>query len=194
MSSKFNALVTALVLISAAAFADSPVSLSVTSVSSNANVYYVQYMTAEVGKVKVSIVDQNNDVVFSEVLNNIGSFKRPYNFSQLAPGQYTIVLEDKNGKQIEKVNYTMNKINSYIRVSKLANAEKKFMLNITTDGTESVTVRILNRDNVLIHEQKVEVNGSFGLVYNLNQIKTLASSGIAFEVSTSSGKTERVIF
>src|SRR6187431_1297710 len=108
MKSKIAVSVVAL-LMSVVALADSPAILSVVS---NANTYTVYYKTSGTGKVRISIVNEANKLVYQEVLNNVASFSRPYNFSQLEEGKYTIVLEDKNGRQVEKVNYTQNRINS----------------------------------------------------------------------------------
>jgi hypothetical protein len=104
MKSTLNVIIICLVFISHA-FASSPTSLAVMS-SDKLNVFNIHYRTAEKGRVKISIIDCKNKTVFSEVLLNTSSFVRPFNFSQLHEGVYTIVLEDKNGKQSEKINYT----------------------------------------------------------------------------------------
>jgi hypothetical protein len=194
MNSKFNALVIACIMMSATAFADSPVaSLSVVP-ASTASVYNVCYKTAEAGKVKVSIYNSSNQLIFAEVLNNVASFMRPYNFSQLAQGEYTIVLEDKNGKQVEKVNYAMNKINSFIKVIEVAHDENKYVLNVANNGTESVYVKIYNDANILLHAQTLEVTGNFALLYNLSKVKLTSDTAITFEISTSSGAVKTMTF
>ena len=191
MNSKLSALVLAFIVSAASAFADAPTSLTV--VSSTSQVYKVYYKTNEAGKVKVSIINSNNQLVFSEVMSNVASFVRPYNFSELPEGEYTIVLEDKNGKQVEKVNYTMNKIVSFVKVTEVANADNKFMLNIANNGSEVVTVKIFS-GNAIVHTQDVQVTGTFGLVYNLSQFKATTDAKITFEVSTSSGKYQSITF
>ena len=192
MKSKINALVIACVMMSFAAVAASPVTMSVTT--SSASVFKINYKTAEVGTVKISIYDNNNQLVFVEVLNNVASFVRPYNFTEMSEGEYTIVVATKNGKQAEKVNYSVSKVESVISVSEVANAENKYMLNVTNNGTEEVYVRIFNNENILVHEQSVQVTGSFGLIYNLNKLKSTTESNVTFEVSTSSGKFEKITF
>lgn len=192
MKSKINALVIACVMMSFAAVAASPVTMSVTT--SSASVFNINYKTAESGTVKISIYDNNNQLVFVEVLNNVASFVRPYNFTELSQGEYTIVVANKNGKQAEKVNYSVSKVESVISVSEVANAENKYMLNVTNNGTEEVYVRILNNENILVHEQAVQVTGSFVLIYNLNKLKSTTESNVTFEVSTSSGKFEKITF
>ena len=191
MNSKLSVLVFAFIVSTASAFADAPTSLTV--VPATSQVYKVYYKTKEAGKVKVSIINSSNQLVFSEVMSNVASFVRPYNFSELPEGEYTIVLEDKNGKQVEKVNYAMNKIVSFVKVTEVANADNKFMLNVANNGSEVVTVKIFS-GNSLVHTQNVEVKGSFGQVYNLNQVKAATSATITFEVSTSSGKYQSITF
>jgi hypothetical protein len=193
MKSQFVALVFASFFLTATAFADSPASLSVTT-ASDAKVYTVVYKSSEAGKVKVSIYTKSNQLVFTEVLTNVMSFKRPYNFSQLEEGEYTIVLEDKNGKQVETVNHVINRINSTISVKKLADTENKYVLNVITTGTEGVLVKIYDNANDLVHVQNVEVSGYFGLVYDLSKIKTTPASTVTFEISTASGKVETAVF
>ncbi len=192
MKSKFNALVIACLMMSFAAVAASPVSMSVTAAS--ANVFNINYKTAEAGTVKISIYDTNNQLVFAEVLTNVSSFVRPYNFTDMSQGEYTITVSGKNGNQTEKVNYTANKIESFISVSEVANAENKFMLNVTNNGSEAVFVRIIDNNNTLLHEQSVQVTGSFGLIYNLSKVKSATEPSVTFEVSTESGKFEKITF
>ena len=191
MNSKLSVLVFAFIVSTVSAFADAPTSLTV--VPATSQVYKVYYKTKEAGKVKVSIINSSNQLVFSEVMSNVASFVRPYNFSELPEGEYTIVLEDKNGKQVEKVNYAMNKIVSFVKVTEVANADNKFMLNVANNGSEVVTVKIFS-GNSLVHTQNVEVKGSFGQVYNLNQVKAATKATITFEVSTSSGKYQTITF
>ena len=193
MKSKINALVViACVMMSFAAVAAAPASLSVTASSSN--VFNITYKTAEVSHVKISIYNNSNTLVFSEVLNNVASFVRPYNFSELTEGEYTIVVSNKNGTQAEKINFASNKINSIISVSEVANTENKYVLTVTNNGTEEVFVRIFDHESAMIHEQSVSVTGSFGLIYNLSKVKSASTSSVTFEVSTASGKFEKITF
>ena len=100
MKSKFNSLFIAFVMMSFAAVAASPALLSVTA-STAASVFNINYKMVEKGTVNISIYDKSNELVFTEVLIDVKSFVRPYNFSELPEGEYTIVVADKNGKQAE---------------------------------------------------------------------------------------------
>ena len=192
MKSKFNSLFIAFVMMSFASVAASPALLSVTA-STAASVFNINYKMVEKGTVNISIYDKSNELVFTEVLIDVKSFVRPYNFSELPEGEYTIVVADKNGKQAEKVNYTLSNIFSAISVSEVANEENKYILNVTNNGTENVEVRIYDNLQTLLHVQTVNVTGSFGLIYNLNQVKAVSST-VTFEVTTNSGKVERITF
>lgn len=191
MSSKFSSLLIALVTMTITAFSATPASFEITSAAEA--IYSVHYKSTEVGKVKVSIFNSENKMIFTEILNNVASFKRPYNFSQLAEGEYTIVLADKNGKQVEKVNYLKNKITTLITVAQVANADYKYKLNIANNGTEVVSVRIFDNVKGLLYEETIEVTGNHSLIYNLSKVKPAANAIIIFEV-TSNGKTETAMF
>jgi hypothetical protein len=75
-------LILAFIIIGLAAFAENPSAFSVTSAETG--VFTVMYKRPETGKVKLSIYNDHNKLVFAEVLSNVGSFIRPYNFNELA--------------------------------------------------------------------------------------------------------------
>jgi hypothetical protein len=186
-------LVLAFVIIGLTAFAETP-SPSFTITSAETGVFTVFYQRPEAGKVKLSIYDKQNVLVFKEILSTTGSFKRPYNFSELAKGEYTIVLEDKNGRQEEKVNYQSHSPLSFIKVSKAADQKDKYVLNVVTTGSEVVSVKIFDSLKGMIHEKEITVDGSLGLLYNLSQVKSSDSAVVIFEVTTANGQTVTAMF
>jgi hypothetical protein len=181
----------AMITISASAIASTSFSVTPSTTSST---YILNYKSNEIGKVKVSIFNSNSEMIFTEVLNNVGSFKRPYNFSELAQGNYTIVIEDKNGKQVENVSYRLNKTAPFINVKAVANAQNKYQVSVSNTGKEQVSVKIYDNANGLLHSDIIEVNGNYGVIYNLQNVKSASENIIIFEVSTSSGKVETAIF
>jgi hypothetical protein len=186
-----NVIIFALVSFSTSLFAESPATMAVIP-NATSGVYKVCYKGAEAGKVKLSILNANSEVVFSEVMTGVSSFIRPYNFSQLTEGEYTIVLEDKAGKQVEQVSYHLNKVESLISVSKLAGFDNKFIVSVANKGTDLVNVRISDLAGNVLHDQTEKVDGHFALIYNLNEVKAYTSK-VTFEVSTS-GKTYTVTY
>jgi hypothetical protein len=192
MKSKLSILTLALVL-SYAAKAAAPMFVSVKP-TAKAEVFNIHYKSTEAGNVRVSILDKNNSEVFTETLFNVISFVRPYNFSELSVGEYTIVIADKNGKQAEKINYTLNHVESFISVSEVANKENKYLLNVTNNGTENIYVRILAKDGTSLHEQILEVTGKFSLIYDLNKVKPTTTPSVTFEITSGNGKMETIKF
>jgi hypothetical protein len=185
-------LILAFIIIGLAAFAENPSAFTVTSAEKG--VFTVMYKRPETGKVKLSIFNIDDKLIFSEVLNNVGSFVRPYNFNELAEGEYTIVLEDKNGRYEEKISHKSPGIVSFIKVNAVANESDKYVLNVVTNAKESVYVKIFDNVKGLVYEQQVEVTGSYGLLYNLNKVKSSANAIVIFEVTTGSGKVVTTMF
>ena len=164
-----------LVFISIASFAT-----HITVRANKEGVFAIQYKNTEKGNVKVYILNSKNQEIFSESFQNVSSFTRPYNFTQLAEGEYTIIIEDKNGKQTEKINFTRNKLVSYVHVSRVPNKENKFWLNVANNGTETLNVNIYSENGTRLHEQSIEVTGTLSMVYDLTKVKN--AKAIVFEV------------
>jgi late competence protein required for DNA uptake (superfamily II DNA/RNA helicase) len=162
----------------------------VVKATDNTDVFNITYKSEEKSNVKITILDENKTVVFTEVIQNIASFVRPYNFSTLEEGKYTIIIEGKNGRQAETVNYTKNHVTSYVRIAQMVNEENKYVLYVHNNGTETIRLNILGKDGNLLHEQSMSVTGSSTLVYDLNKVKD--KENITFQVITGSGKVETI--
>jgi hypothetical protein len=176
---------------SLSAYADAPASLTVTP-AVKGNVFTVSYRTASTGNVKISILNKSNQVVFSEVLRNVASFERPYNFSELTVGEYTVIVENKNGRQEEKINHFNASVKTFTKVSELS--ADRYLLNVACTGTEEMTLRIYDNTAGLLHEQYITVNGNYGLIYNLSNVKSPATTIVIFEITTASGQVITEMF
>jgi len=84
-------------------------SVAVTNVSGS-TLYKVYYKSERRGKVKVSIINEKGNTIFYETINKVDGFLRPYNFEELPEGQYSIKVEDENGKSVEKVDYNSGRV------------------------------------------------------------------------------------
>jgi len=135
------------------------------------------------GTVQVSILDSNGKTVFTESIIKTLSFARPYNFNDQSTGDFTLVVEDKEGKIEKKITYSIKKVESMIEVSKIANASDKYMLRIVNHDDDQIHVKILDSDKNVLHEESITVNGKYAVVYNLRKFKTSPT----FEVSGSNG-------
>ena len=132
-------------------------------------VYNVYYKSTEAGSVKVTILNDKNKVVFSEVIHASG-FKRPYNFRELPEGEYTVVIAGKNGEQVQKISHKLvrkqDAAKSLIRVAALPGTDGKYLMTVANSSAQSVWVRIYHNSG-LVHEEKIAVNGSAAQIYNL---------------------------
>jgi hypothetical protein len=55
-------------------------------------------------------------------------------------------------------------------------------------------VRIYDNAKGLVHEQEIEVNGNYGLIFNLSKVRSSEKSIVMFEVSTSAGQVQTAMF
>jgi hypothetical protein len=106
-------------------------------------------------------------------------------------GEYTIVLEDNSGKQVEKISYRKNTVESTIHVAKLANEEGKYVLSATNNGTENIQINIYDARENIVYSKQEKVTGKFALIYNLKEVK---SPSIRFEIVSSNGKVTSVVY
>jgi hypothetical protein len=193
MLSRLTTLAIVLTVLSTNAFAiDAPLMKVIPA--SAGNVFTLHYQTPSAGTVKVSILNRNNEVVFSELINEAGSFTRPYNFSQLEKGEYKIIVSDKSGRQEQIVKYGIDLNKSYIKVTEVNKEESRFALNIGTPIEQTVMVRIYDNAKGLVHEQEIEVNGNYGLIFNLSKVRSSEKSIVMFEISTSAGQVQTAMF
>jgi hypothetical protein len=137
--------------------------------SSGSNLFKVFYKAPHSNKVKVSILNEKNEVLFSETLRKMDGFVRPYNFDGLPEGDYVIQIEDEFGKQTEKVKYNAGKIEKIVNVTKSAEAGK-YLLTGISKSKDTIHVLIYDSANQLLFEENLQVNGEFGQMYNLKYV------------------------
>jgi hypothetical protein len=183
-------LITVLLTISAQIFANTPATMAVVS-NEASGIYKVVYQGSETGKVKMSIVNSRQQVVYTEVITQVSAFIRPYNFNGMEAGEYTIVLEDKFGKQVEQISYRKNTVESTIHVAKLTSEEGKYILSAQTNGTDNILINIYDANQNIVYSKQEKVTGKFALVYNL---KNVATNSIRFEIVSSNGKVTSVVY
>lgn len=153
-------------------------------------VFKVIYTNEIANKVKVNLYNANSQIVFSESINNTDGFILPLNFSRLNFGEYKLELIDANGKRVESIVYQQAKSIDNIRISKIYNAEGKFLVAVANPKNEKVTVKIFDNFNNLLHTEVRSVSGDFAQVYN---VKNLTGT-CTFEVSDNSGRVKTVHF
>ncbi|MGC4021392.1 MAG: hypothetical protein QM734_05350 [Cyclobacteriaceae bacterium] len=136
------------------------------------SLFKVHYRSVKTQDVKVSVLDETGSLIFNETIKNTDRFVRPYNFKDLAHGEYTIQIEDANGKTFEKINFTKRKIEKWVRVSKVNGADNKFSIIVTSPKNDSITINIFDKENNLIHSETQMVSRAFAKVYQLKGVES----------------------
>ena len=178
-------------LISVASFAIVPAtsgSSTVVVTNNGSSVFKLYYKAIASGKVKVSILDQDRNPVFSETISKSNGFARPYNFSGLSEGDYTIEVEDTSGKMVEKVSYGSDKAEKLVKVTKVAGNEGKYLLTASSRKADFIGVKIFDSQGGLLLQQSYPINGEFAQLFNLKKIGTFTiqvedSSGVLKTIS-----------
>jgi hypothetical protein len=148
------------------------------------------YQGSVAADVKVSIFDAKGERVFRETFRNIENFVRPYNFSSLKEGEYTIELEGADGRQLQKVNYSKGKIEKLMHLVRLAGAENKYVLTVANKGSEKLQVKIYDGENSLIYNETESFQGDFAKIYNLNKV----GEKFLFEVTDQNGVSKSLTY
>ncbi|MFZ6014203.1 MAG: hypothetical protein ACOYXT_27925 [Bacteroidota bacterium] len=190
---KIFSLLMALVVISSSAFAngpDEPKAAVNMAVIKSGSMIKLLYKGAKPGTVKVTIYDNKNVVVFTEILRNLEGFMRPYNFSSLPEGEYAIELATDEGKQVEKVNYFAGKVERVAKLVKLAGGGQKFMLSVPNKQDDVLTIRIFDEAGAAIYDSKETIKGDFAKVYDLNKV----TGKVLFEIVDKNGITKTLTY
>ena len=148
----------------------------------------VIYKGENAGRVRLNIYNSQSKVVFSESRNSAEGFILPLNFSALEFGEYTIELTDASGTKTEKINYQPAKSASNVHISKLQDG--KFLVSITSNGTEDINVKIYDDYNNLVHDTSNKVSGELAQLYSIKNL----SGSCTFQISSKSGELANVSF
>jgi len=163
----------------------SPVGMSVLK---NGPIVKLFYQGEQTGKVKVTIYNEKGRVVFTEVMKEMENFMRPYNFSSLPAGEYTIELKDEQGKRAKKITHAGGKQKRMAVLTRLGHDANKYMLAVPNEGRQAFTVRIYNNYSKLLYQKTQMVDGDFASVYNLNKL----GGNYTFEVADQKGNIVRL--
>lgn len=133
------------------------------------DIFKVTYQSPVECRVKVTITDAKGEVLFTEKVDSHGGFTRPYNFSQLPKGDYTIQVEDLSGSYSEKLSYRDKKWVTH--VGKIKSEENKYIVSIPGLGKQEVIVYVYNQFQELVFTDHVFNDGDFAKVYHLKDLE-----------------------
>ncbi len=186
---KTLSILAAITIFSTALFAnniDNPNAATGMAIMKNGTTVKLFYKGTKQTDVKVSIYNAVNTLVYSETIKNVDGFVRPYNFTNLEEGEYSIELLGENGRQVERVIYKLGKVQKLANVMHVTGEPNKYILTVANKGQDVLTIKIYGDKGVLLYSKTEEVNGDFAQVYNLDKY----NGGLTFEVSDSKGVTK----
>jgi hypothetical protein len=165
---------------------DKPKSPTGVAVVKSGSTFKVFYRGSKMGNVKVTIYNAQGTAVFTEKIHNLESFVRPYNFSSLTEGEYTVELEDADGKQVQSLSYHVATTKKLMKLAHIKGTDNKYVLMVSNKGSDVLNVKVYDESNTLVHTSTENLQGDFAKVYNLNTI----GKNFSFEVTDRSGNTQ----
>lgn len=173
----------------ASAFSNDDPEMTVVSLKGS-EVFKVIYKGNTSGKVTLNVLNHQGKIIHSGSVTGKDGFICPLNFKGLPSGNYTIELIDDHGSHQEKVVYVPAHDRKSIHITKLMNAEGKFLLAVANAQNEPIVIRIYDRYQRLLYAESRILNGDFAQVYRMEQ----ALNHYTFEVSDSAGNRKSFVF
>lgn len=130
------------------------------------------YASDESGDVRVTIYDVDGRQVSSKTINKVKNFKRTYDFSQLEPGKYKVVVKNETGSSNQEITYQIKEARLKTFVSKIPNSQSLKLHVGDFDTSKPVMVKIYNQKYELIHSEEINNAHSFSRVYNLSDVQS----------------------
>ena len=180
----------AILLISGITFAnafDNPNTKMV--VLKNGSTFRLLYKGAEQSDVKVLILNDENQIVFTEKIKNTDGFARPYNFSNLPEGHYSIQIKDNAGVRTETVSHQIKRESEEKTMHLLRlDGTGKYVLSVPNQGKQDLSIMIFNDLNEVLYQSEEKISGDFARIYNLGD----QTNKFKFVVTDEKGLTKSV--
>jgi len=148
------------------------------------------YKGAKASDVKVTILNEKGEAVYKETIRHIESFVRPYNFSSLNEGNYTIQLDGEEGKQLQNISYHKEVTKNLMNLTRLAGSNDKYILSVPNKREEVLNIKIFNAENTLIYSETEKIQSDFAKVYNLGNV----GADFTFEITGKDGETAYISY
>jgi hypothetical protein len=153
-----------------AAIANTPTSTTMgTAIVKQGSVVKLFYKGISESAVKVSIFNEDRELVFTETVKNTDGFSRPYNFATLQFGDYTIEIDNGIKKETEKVSYLPNGVVNSAAMIKLEEG-RRFMLIVPNKTSEKLNITVLDANGDEVYNEIHNLNGDFNKILNLKKL------------------------
>ncbi len=159
-------------LVSASGTAD-PTATSAVAVTRarGTSVFKLYYKSPRTTDVHITIQDGRGSVLLTDRVRSSDGFLRPYNFGELPEGEYTLVLEDFSGRQVQKLNYSDGRIEKFAHVIKMEEPDK-YLLTVATEAKDKISIRIFDAAERLLYEKSHDVEYHFATIFNIKDVKS----------------------
>ncbi|MBL6446162.1 hypothetical protein JMN32_07575 [Fulvivirga sp. 29W222] len=141
------------------------------------NIYRVLFMGNSDDKTTINIRNAENRLVFTETIKKVSAFVRPYNFSQLPDGVYTLEVIEGNtvskktiyhGSVVLSIEPTVDL--NIVRLSPIAEKEGVYKLTIINSGGAKAAIRILDEDQNVVYSSEESFERVFCKLYNFKSM------------------------
>lgn len=152
------------------------------AVVNNGTTLKLYYKAESEADVKVSIINDDGMIVFSEVLRDVDGFVRPYNLSNIPSGEYTIQVTDQTSTHKEKITIGSTPKSALANLYRVNGEEGKYLLTIPSKEAKNISVRIFADDKV-VYDEVEAISSDFARIYNLKKVK----GDVTFEIKDQKG-------
>jgi hypothetical protein len=166
--------------------AEDPAPASGVGIMKKGKTFHVFYKAAKLSDVKIFIRNERNDLVFTETIRKTDGFVRPYNFTQLEEGNYSVEVVDCSHRQVQKITHETKPSEKLMHVVRVSPAENKFLLTVSNKVHNIISVKIYAGKHQLVYEEMLETANDFAKLYNLNQI----DGDFSFEITDGEGNVK----
>lgn len=168
---KLTALIVLLTVAGTATFASGPLGEnSQFKVIGKADTKYeLIYVSTVESDVRVTIFNADGRNIESSTAKDVTKFRQTFDFSELEPGNYSIVVRNSEGTAREEVNYAPYKVKLKTFVAKVPESNS-IKLHVGDFNREvPVNVKIYDAQDRLIHRDRIVHDKAFSKVYNLKE-------------------------
>ncbi|MFD0998995.1 hypothetical protein ACFQ21_06730 [Ohtaekwangia kribbensis] len=165
---------------------ENPAPASGVGIMKKGKTFHVFYKAAKLSDVKIFIRNERNDLVFAETIRKTDGFVRPYNFTQLEDGEYTVEVIDCTHRQVQKITHGLKPSDKLAHVVRVSPTENKFLLTLPNKVHNIISVKIYGYKHQLVYEELLEITDDFAKLYNLNQI----NDEFSFEITDEEGNVK----